>query len=333
MGNDKLRKVEIVGSGAAVPENSVKSTIIDKEQGCEAGYTESRTGVYSRHFVTTESASDLAIRAIEKALIAANLSINDIDCLIAASGTMEQAIPYNASRIHSKLNFSLPIPSFDINMTCLSFLKALDIAALMINSEQHQTILIVSSDIPSSGINRADPETGGLFGDGAAAVIVTKSQQGNSGLHCFNFETHSEGVTYCQIKGGGSLNSPSKTPGDYAPFGYFEMQGKNVFRLTARVIEGFIKTTLDMSGLTLKDIDWVVPHQASKLALEHVQKQLNLDPDKVVNILKTKGNQVAASIPSALDALLRSGKTKKGDKVLFIGTSAGVSLGAAVLEL
>lgn len=327
------QQVEIAGTGIALPTRIVTSDEIDRHQGLAIGHTYRKTGVLSRHYVTSESASELAVEAIGVALKNADIGFNEVDCLIAASGTAEQAIPCDAAKIHARLGFSTPIPAFDINMTCLSSLKALEMASLMISGGMHNTVLIASSDIASAGVNWNNRETGGLFGDGAAALILRKSSGGTAGFQSFNFETHSEGVDYCQVRGGGTLNHPSKIKGDYLSYCLFEMQGKELYRLTFQVLENFINRTLAKCEIDLADIDWVVPHQASALAISHLQKKLNLTSEKVVNILETRGNQIAVSIPSAYHELMQSNRVRKGDKILFIGTSAGLSLGAAVMEI
>ncbi|WP_086934359.1 3-oxoacyl-[acyl-carrier-protein] synthase III C-terminal domain-containing protein [Agarilytica rhodophyticola] len=327
-----MRHIKILGTGVASPQKRVESIEIDRYHGVPAGRTEAICGVKNRAYATDESASSLAIEAIKNAISCANISIDDIDCIICASGTMEQAIPYNAAKVHALLKLNKPIPSFDINMTCLSALMAMDVASSFIEIGRYKNILICSSDLASVGLDWNNIEVGGLFGDGAAAMILCNTQE-NIGIKAINFETYSEGVDYCQIKGGGSLHHPSKIHGDYRSYGQFNMKGKDLYRLTLKVIGKFCKDLLKIADYTLDDIDWIVPHQASKLAIEHLQKKLSLNPDKVINILSTHGNQIAASLPTALHYLLTSDRCKRGDKILLIGTSAGLSLGGMILEI
>jgi len=328
-----MKAIEIVSSGVALPENIMMSSALDERQGLCLGQTEKVSGIRSRHIASTETATTLAIDAIEDLFTRSPIGLEKVECLICASGTMEQAIPYNAAKVHSQLNLARPIPAFDINMTCLSALMAMDIASTMIASEQYEHILIVSSEVASVGIDWQDREVASLFGDGAAACLLTKSSQSTSGVVASHFATYSEGVKFCEIRGGGSLNHPSNTPGDYAQYGLFEMQGKEVYRLTARVIGEFIDTLFAKTPFTLADMTWVVPHQASAAAMSHLQQRLDIPQHKIIDILATRGNQIAASIPSALHELLRHKNTSPGDKVLLIGSSAGLSLGAMVFIL
>ncbi|WP_439148035.1 3-oxoacyl-[acyl-carrier-protein] synthase III C-terminal domain-containing protein [Vibrio sp.] len=328
-----MQSIEIAGTGLALPPHIVYSTEIDQQQNLPIGRTEKTTGVASRHYVTNQSASEMAVNAIYDALENANLHLDDIDCIIAASGTMEQMIPCNAAKIHEKLPLQRPIPAFDINMTCLSAVQALDMAHSLLHTNKYKTILVVSSDIASIGLDWRIEETGGLFGDGAAAMILRQSKCNSAKFIASHFETFSDGSEYCQIRGLGTLNHPNNTQGDYQPYSLFEMHGKAVVRLTTKHLAGFVDSLFAKTPYQLKDMDWVVPHQASKLALRFLQNHLDIDPNKIVNIMKHHGNQIAASIPSALHELLNSGKVKKGDKIMLLGTSAGLSFGAVVLEV
>lgn len=329
--------IKIIGHGVSLPEKEILSAHIDKEMGYEIGLTERVTGVKTRYYSTGESATELACPAIKSAIKTANMSYDDIDCIIGACGTNEQAIPYNASKVHGKLSFSPNVVAFDINMTCLSSLMAVDLAKNLLETGRYKNILIYASDLASVGVNWREVEVGGLFGDGAAALILTRMERDNlqpMGAKIISslFETHSEAVDYCQIKGGGSLNPPSKVKGNYLPFCQFEMQGKKLYRYSANVLEIFIKKLLDHVNLDLADIDWVVPHQASGKALELMQKRLDIPKEKMINIISNHGNQISASIPTAYSHLLTSGNLKSGDKILLIGTSAGLSLGGMILE-
>jgi 3-oxoacyl-[acyl-carrier-protein] synthase-3 len=331
-----IKKFEVLGSGVSLPALHVSSDQLDQEKGFAPGTVEKRTGVASRYYAVDESASDLAFHAIHQALDKASLSLNDIDCLIAASGTMEQAIPCNAAKILSRLQTDIPNPSivgFDINMTCLSALMAMDVAASLLAAGQYKRILIVSSEIASVGLDWQHIEIGGLFGDGAAALVVAQSAEETRGIENALFRTYSEGVDLCQIQGGGSLYHPSKIKGDYSPYGMFQMQGKELYRLTRKVIKAFCKELLQNKTASTEAIDWVILHQASGLALKHFDKLLQLDPNKTIHLLQDHGNQVAVSLPFGLHTLLTTKPVKQGDRVLLLGTSAGLSIGGLVLQL
>ena len=324
-----MNNINIIGTGKALPKNEVTASMIDKKCNLEEGKTFKITGLEKRYFLEDESVDALILSAINQALKNANLSIDDIDCIIAASATMQQAIPYNGAGVHRILKPKRNIPSFDINMTCLSALRAFDVASNLL--EAYPTILIVTCDIASTGLDWSDIRTAGIFGDGASAMILQKSSRG--GIVVSNFETYSEGFDFCQIRGCGTVNPPSFYEGDYKEVGYFEMNGKKLFKLSSKILPKFIHSTLESKGLTLDDIDWIVPHQASQASLNHIVRMLKVDKSKLIDIFHNHGNQVATSIPTALHELIMTKDLKSGQKVMLIGTSAGVGLGLVVWEV
>lgn len=136
---------------------------------------------------------------------------------------------------------------------------ALDVASRLLDSGGYDTLLIVSSDKASVGLDwEHDIETAGNFGDGAAAFILRRGATAEDGITILasRFETHSEGVAYCQIPGGGSRYHPARTLGDYVPYGFFQMQGKEVFRLTSRVMPPFVDAALQQAGVGRKEVRW-----------------------------------------------------------------------------
>jgi len=324
-----MNYVNIIGTGKALPKNEVTASMIDKKCNLKDGRTLKITGLEKRYFLENESAEELMLSAIKQALTNANLTVDDIDCIIAANATMQQMIPYNGAGVHKLLSPKRNIPSFDINMTCLSALRAFDVAANLLDT--YPTILITSCDIASIGLDWSDIRTAGIFGDGAAAIILQKSTQG--GIIVSNFETHSEGFEFCQIRGGGAKLPPSKYNGDYQQLGYFEMDGKKLYKLSSKILPEFIDKTLKSKALTLDDIDWIVPHQASQASLSHIVRMLKVDKSKLIDIFRNHGNQVAASIPTALHELFMTKELKSGQKVMMIGTSAGIGLGLIVWEV
>lgn len=328
--NNKISPINILGIGKAKPKKEVLSSFIDKSQNLQDGTTQKITSLEKRYFLgENQSPSELLNEAIIEALNHAKLTIDDIDCIINASATNQQAIPFNAASTHKLLNPKRPIPSFDINMTCLSVLRAFDIASKLFDS--YKKILIVSCDIASIGLDWSNIRTAGIFGDGASAMIVGSSLSG--GIILSNFETHSSGYEYCMIRGGGHKINPNNYDGDYKTMSYFEMDGKKLYKLSSSILPPFIKNSLASKNLTLDDIDWIVPHQASQSSLDHIIKMLNLDKSKLIDIFKTHANQVASSIPSALHTLLHTKDVKSGQKVMLVGTSAGVGLGLVVWQV
>jgi len=324
-----MPNIDIVGIGKSLPQNEVTASMIDNICNFEQGYTLKITGLEKRYFLKDQLVEELMSEAIDQALNHATIDIEEVDCIIAAFATSQQAIPYNGAWVHGILKPKRNIPSFDINMTCLSALRAFDVASNLLDT--YPTILIVTCDIASTGLDWSNIRTAGIFGDGASAMIVKKSHRG--GIVISNFETHSKGYEYCQIRGGGTKNAPSQYVGSYKEVGYFEMDGKKLFKLSSKVLPNFIDKTLKSSDLTLEDIDWIVPHQASQASLNHIVRMLKVDKSKLIDIFYNHGNQVASSIPIALHELFMRNVLESGQRVMLIGTSAGVGLGLVVWEV
>lgn len=325
------RGFRILGTGHAIPKTAVSSVELDEHLRLSAGTVQQTSGVTVRYVATTaETAAVLAASAAKKALSAAGLCLDDIDCLVSASGTMDQAMPSNAALIHHQLGLTRPIPAFDINASCLGFLMALDTLSWALNGGQYRRILVVASDIASCGLDWQELTTAAIFGDGAAAAVI--SSEGPSRLLASSFQTYSEGAHFCEIPAGGSRFHPTRTELDFGPLAQFRMDGKGVFRLAAKHMPPFVEALLQKAGISAAEIDWIVPHQASHLAISHIRERLGFASERVINIFADYGNQVAASLPTALDIAVRDGRILRGHKVLMLGTGAGLSIGGLVLE-
>ena len=174
-------------------------------------------------------------------------------------------------------------------------------------------------------------EVCGIFGDGAAAVVLGVSD-GGAKIIASSLKTFSEGAHLCQIPAGGSRYHPRRIDTPFEPLTSFSMQGKGVFRLAAKHLPTLRDELLIQAGLTQAQIDWVIPHQASQQAMQHATRRLGFDPKKVIDIFAHHGNQVAASLPTALDIAIRDQRIQRGQRLMLIGTGAGLSLGGIVLE-
>lgn len=326
----------VLGTGVALPPDERTSDELDTELGLAPGTVFSRTGV-RRRFVERRPAAVPGAEAARAALAAAGLGLDDIDCLVAASGTPDQAMPSNAALLHHELGLSARgIPAFDIGASCLGFLVALDVVASLLVTGRYRRVLVVASDIASCGLDWSKLESSGIFGDGAAAAVVgaAPDEAGAAGpaILASAFLTLSEGVHACEIPGGGSRHHPSRITEPFAPLARFHMDGPTIFRLAGERLTGFVEGLTAAAGVCLADIALVVPHQASGHALAFMRRRLRLRPERVVDIFAEHGNQVAASLPSALHEAITSGRLRRGDLALLIGTGAGVQLGGLVLR-
>lgn len=329
------RPISILGTGRALPENVVLSDELDSRLQHPAGYVKKRSGVRKRHFASpADTAASLGARAATEALCVAGLAALDIDCLIAASATMDQGMPSNAALIHHELGLlDSGIPAFDVNASCLGFLAALDMASCAIMAGRYRRALIVASDIASCGLDWNVIESSAIFGDGAAAAVISLSPEGSAQkILSMDLRTYSSGVDLCKIPAGGSRYHPSRINQPFLPLTTFRMEGMKLFKLASEHLPAFLDSLLSRAGVRHADLDWVVPHQASHLALSYIGKHLGLHKEKIISIFPEYGNQVAASLPCTLDIAIRDGRIRRGQKLLLLGTGAGLSMGGAVLE-
>jgi 3-oxoacyl-[acyl-carrier-protein] synthase III len=327
-----MRRIKILSTGKYLPKKQVTAQELELRLGLKKGWIAQKSGVLLRHFVEDETSSMMGAFASKNALISGGFSMEDIDCIISTSGIPEQAVPCTASLIQKHLGAEdSGIPAFDINSTCLSFISGLDTISYLVCAERYKRVLLVASDI-TTGLNWNDKESCTLFGDGAAAVIIAKSEEGESGkILSSRMETYSKGAHLTQCKGGGNKYHPKDYANDIESF-LFQMDGKGVYRLASQILPNFVERLLEPSGLKIEDLQMVIPHQASLMAMRLIGKQLNIPKHKLMVIAHNHGNTIAASIPMALHEAIIQGKIQRGDRLMLLGTSAGFSVGGIVLE-
>ncbi|WP_010277454.1 beta-ketoacyl-ACP synthase III [Paenibacillus senegalensis] len=330
----QTRQVKILGTGKYMPKAVVTAAEMDKKLGQPPGWSEKISDVRLRHFVDGETASYMGAQAAKAALLQAGLEWKDIDCIVCASGTMEQPIPCNAALMQRELGTAAAgIPAFDINTTCLSFLTGLDVLSYMIAAGRYRHVMLVSSEIASLGLNWSNKESAVLFGDGAAAAVIAPSEEGEgSRILCSRMETYAEGAAWSEIRGGGTKLPATRynlsNEADYL----FHMDGRAIFKLASRLLPDFVQALLQPSGFRLADIRLVIPHQGSAAAMRLILRKLRIAEEQLMYITPNHGNTIAASIPMGLHEAISTRRIERGDLVLLLGTSAGLSLGGLLLE-
>lgn len=321
--------LKIISTGVALPDGKLTSDELDQKLNKPHGYTLKRSGIEYRYHADYQlNQADLAAQALNDALARHHIAADSIDLLICASALKVQALPYCAAHILQASNLPDKTATLDVNVSCVSFISALNLAGCLINSGSYQRIAIVSAELASRGLNWEDEESSMIFGDGAACAIVEKGD-GQSGILSFLQETHTAGIDLCQIKGGGTrcnLRTGMKDS-DFL----FHMQGKPLFKLASSLIEPFMTKLMQLSGLQLEDIVTVIPHQASHLSLEHMRKRLKVSQQALIDIYRFRGNQVAASIPSALHEAVITDRFQANHPAMLIGTAAGLTFAGMIL--
>jgi 3-oxoacyl-[acyl-carrier-protein] synthase-3 len=255
----------------------------------------------------------------------------DPDCIINASTTPLQLIPDSSVFIQEALGMSA-IPSWSVHATCLSFIVALVNAAALIEAKIYNRILIVSSETGTPWRNMRQPESASLFGDGAAAAVIeTGSPDEPSCLVDWEMNTWPDGAQYTEFRGAGTRHPPDHPEKTVPEDNLFNMEGSTVYRLARQRVYETLTTILRRNNVTPKDINLVIPHQASGRAVE-AASEYGFKKDQVINIIAEYGNCISASIPIALDYANNKNLLNRGDLVLLGGTGAGLSVAFALIR-
>lgn len=324
--------VKIAGLGCCLPEQRVTSAELLAAWNVPPGLVEHAAGVYERRYARHETTAGLAAVAARRALENAGIPLGDVDAIIGASTVPQQAIPCTAAFVQRELG----APDggsvcFDVNATCLSFLVALQNAAHLVAAGAYQTVLVFSSELGSRFLNPRQPQSAILFGDAAAAAVITRAAAGEaSAIHHTRFATYSSGADHTQVVGGGTRHSPND-PATTPQMNLFDMDGRAVFRQALRLLPPFLDCFFEQSGWTREQIDCLVPHQASRHGLDLLTERLGFRGEQLFSNLPQRGNCIAASIPLALAEAVAAGRIRRGDRVLLLGTGAGLTIGAVAL--
>ena len=309
-----MRKIQFTGYGVELPRNTVDFD----------GQTRYRIS-------GEEKQISLTVSACEKALENANITVNDIDCIVSASAVGIQPIPCMAALIHEKIAKGTSIPALDINTTCTSFMTALDTMSYLLEAGRYKRILIFSCDVASRALNPKQKESFQLFSDGAVAFIIEKTDKEIGVIDAMQ-KTWSEGAHSTEIRGGLSNLHPENYSEETKEEFMFDMNGKTVLSLSMKKIPEMMKEFLENNDMKISDIDMVVPHQAS-VAMPIVMEKLGVTEDRFINEVKEFGNMVSASVPLALAHGLENRKIKNGDTILLIGTAAGLTTNLLLIRV
>lgn len=323
-----MKKAIIIGTGSYLPERVLSNGDLEKMVDTSDEWIVSRTGIRERRIAAEgESTSDMGIKAAEKAIEKAQIDPKKIDLVLVATLSPDYMFPSTACIIQSKMN--LDAAAMDIQAACSGFIYVLSVAKAYVESGLYQNILVVASEKLSAITDYEDRGTCILFGDGAAACIV--SNQGK-GLRIRDIVLGSDG---CQgeilmMPGGGSNHPATKESVD-AKMHYIKMEGKDVFKHAVRRMETSSKECIDKAGLQESDISWLIPHQANIRIIDAIAKRFEVPYERVFITIDKYGNTSSSSIGIALDEFLNEKKLLLGENVLLTAFGAGLTWGSTVL--
>lgn len=325
-----LRSVGIIGTGSYVPENKVTNFDMEKIVDTSDEWIRTRTGIGARHFAAeNETTSDMATKAAIKALEDAGVTADEIDMIIVGTITPDMMFPSTACLVQSKLGIS-GCAAFDLETACSGFIYGAEVARNFIAAGTYNKILVIGAEKMSSILNFEDRKTCVLFGDGAGAAVLAPVEDGKGILSSELGADGSKGMVLKVDAGGSKMPATAQTVADNLH--YVTMDGSEVFKFAVRIMGSASERVIEKAGLTLDDIDFLVPHQANMRIIASAAKKLKLPMDKVHVNLTEFGNMSAASVPVALDEALRAGKIKAGDKTVLVGFGGGLTWGACAIQ-
>ena len=282
-----------------------------------------RTGIRTRYLAEPGvTSSDLALEASRRALEAAGTEAAELDLIIVATSTPDFIFPSTACLLQAKLG-NVGAMAFDVQAVCSGFVYALSVAEKFIRSGSHKKALVVGAEVFSRILDWQDRTTCVLFGDGAGAVVLEASDA--PGI--LATAAHADGSQFGILSVAGQVSGGQVT-GD--PF--LRMDGQAVFKFAVRVLSEIAQECCDSAGIASSEVDWLIPHQANIRIIESTAKKLGLPMNKVVVTVDGHGNTSAASVPLALDAAIRDGRIRRGQKLMLEGVGGGFTWGAVLLQ-
>ena len=318
--------IKISGTGIYLPPRVETSEELVTKINKPIDWIHQKAGVFERRV------SDIDVD--QMGAIAGKEALNDgppPDLIINASGVPKQTIPDTSTFFQKEMGLN-GIPSFSIHCTCLSFIAALHTASSLIQSKSYKRILIISSDRGTVGRNFEEPESASLLGDGAAAVLVEPSDtEDHSEFLYHTMNTWPSRTELTEVRGGGTRKHPLD-PNTNRNDNLFSMDGPAVYKIARKEVYKMLLKTLKETGIKKESIDWVVPHQASKKAVEAYSSVGGFKNEKVLETVSRFGNCVAASVPMTMVLAIKNNQIKRNDLVMLIGTGAGLSAACSIIR-
>ena len=320
-------KVKITGTGSCLPKLRVTNEDLSQIVDTSDEWIRSRTGIEARHLCVEETTTGMSTEAAEKALKSAGINPEDVDLIIAATVSADKYLPGLACEVQSHLGADAAV-AFDINAACSGFLFALDTAAMYLEHNQWNHALILGAETLSKMMDWTDRSTCVLFGDGAGAAVLSRSEEDGL-LSMVQGSDGSRGnVLNCNAR---VVKNPFTGAADEKT-DYVAMNGQEVYKFAVKTVPEAISEAVEKSGLRMEEIDLFLLHQANYRIIESVAKRLGQPMEKFPTNLQECGNISAASVPILLDNVRNHGMITTGMNIVLAGFGAGLTWGATVLR-
>ncbi len=320
----------IIGMGHAYPEGILTNADLEKMVDTNDEWITTRTGIKQRHKAAKdEYTSQFGTKAALQALERAGLEPTDIELIICATTTPDQIMPSTGALIQAQIG-ATNAAGMDIFAACSGFLYGLTMVESMIRTGQIRYALVIGAEVLTKYVDYTDRGTCVIFGDGAGAAVVGPVPEG-------------KGILATKIRSDGRYEDQLFAPGGGTKLGtthqtidegqhFFKMKGNELFKVAVRSMADISAEVLEKAGLTVDDVDLVIPHQANQRITDAVASRLGVPDEKVYSNIAEMGNTSSASIPIAIDECIQSGKIKEGSLVLLTAFGGGVTWGGTVIR-
>lgn len=325
----KQHSARIIGLGAYLPQRILSNSDLEKMVETSDEWILSRTGMSERRIAAAdETTSHMGLAAAKQALEDAKLSPDSVDMILVATMSSDYITPSTSALIQAGLAAE-NAAALDIQAACTGFLYGLSLAKAYIESGTYHNVLVIGSEKLSAFVDYTDRNTCVLFGDGAAAAVVSDAGAGYT-IGGLTLGVDGTQASLICVPGGGSKNPTSSTTVD-EKMHCIRMEGKEVFKHAVRRMSAAIQASLEKMGILQDSISWMVPHQANKRIIDALAKQFSLPGDRIYKTVHKYGNTSASSIPIALQELVSSHQIDVGEHILLVAFGAGLTWGSAVL--
>jgi 3-oxoacyl-[acyl-carrier-protein] synthase III len=314
----------IAGTGSYLPPRVMLNAEFAARLETSDAWIRERTGIAQRHIADeSQASSDLALHASRRALEAAGVQAAELDLIVVATSTPDFIFPSTACVLQAKLG-AKGCAAFDVQAVCSGFVYALATADSFLKNGLYKKVLVVGAEVFSRILDWNDRGTCVLFGDGAGAVVLVAGAK--PGIHASVLHADGSQVDMLSVPGNVCKGRITGSP-------FLQMNGQGVFKYAVKVLDEVARETVAAAGMSLDDVDWLIPHQANVRILDATARKLGIAPEKLVVTVDHHGNTSAASVPLALDEFVRAGKIRAGHRVLMEGVGGGFTWGASLATL
>ncbi|HEX9674984.1 MAG TPA: beta-ketoacyl-ACP synthase III [Anaerolineales bacterium] len=325
------RYAHLTGWGMAVPDRVLTNHELEQMVDTNDEWIMARTGIRERRIADkSDTTASLAAKAALRALQGTDVKAREIDLIIVATSSPEHIFPSTASLVQDRIGATVA-GAFDLSAACTGFIFALNMAAQAIRSGSLNRALVIGSETLSRMVNWEDRGTAILFGDGAGAFLLEGRDWPGGVLSCV-MRSDGSGGDLLSVPAGGSF-MPTSLETLQKKLHLIQMDGREVFRFATRVMASATREVVEQAGMSLEDIDLVIPHQANKRIIEAAARGLKLPLDRFALNIDRYGNTSTASIPIAFCEAFEQGRTRAGDRLVLVGFGGGLTWGALTLQL